>query len=339
MATIEKRGTRWRVRIRRDGHDISGSFRTKAEASAWAAQAEADILAGKLGKVPDKRFADLLRRYRDEVSAKKDGARWELIRIAALLGEPGRDGTRRDADPLSQVRLPDLGPEDFAAWRDRRLREVSAATVRREWNLLSAICSTAVMEWRWLREHPMRGVRRPDAPPPRNRRISEDEVARILHACGDDYHTAQGRVGLAFLWAIETAMRAGEICALRWQDIDVERRIAHVAAMERGARKTRQARDVPLSREALRILGLLPRSGEKVFSLDVATLDALFRKARARAMVEGLHFHDTRAEALTRLSKKLDLMQLARVSGHRDLRILYQTYYRESAEDIARRLD
>jgi integrase len=339
MATIEKRGARWRVRVRRDGHDISESFRTKSEAAAWAAQTEADILAGKLGQVPDKSFADLLRRYREDVSAKKDGARWELIRIAALLGEPGRDGARRDADALSHVRLPDLGPEHFAAWRDRRLREVSAATVRREWNLLSVICSTAVREWRWLREHPMRGVRRPDAPPPRTRRVSEDEIERILHACGGDYGTAQGRVGLAFLWAIETAMRAGEICALRWQDIDVERRIAHVAAIERGARKTRQARDVPLSREALRILGLLPRSGETVFWLDVSTLDALFRKAKARAMVEGLHFHDTRAEALTRLSKKLDVMQLARVSGHRDLRILYHTYYREAVEDIARRID
>lgn len=41
---------------------------------------------------------------------------------------------------------------------------------------------------------------------------------------------------------------------------------------------------------------------------------------------------------MTRLSKKLDVMQLARVSGHRDLRILHSTYYRETAEDMARLL-
>ena len=55
--------------------------------------------------------------------------------------------------------------------------------------------------------------------------------------------------------------------------------------------------------------------------------------------MEGIHFHDTRAEALTRLSKKLDALRLAKISGHKDLRILLATYYRESAEDVARLLD
>ncbi|MFP3656085.1 integrase, partial [Burkholderia sp. SIMBA_052] len=51
-----------------------------------------------------------------------------------------------------------------------------------------------------------------------------------------------------------------------------------------------------------------------------------------------LHFHDSRAEALTRMSRKVDVMTLARISGHADLRILQRTYYRESAADIAARL-
>ena len=52
-------------------------------------------------------------------------------------------------------------------------------------------------------------------------------------------------------------------------------------------------------------------------------------------MLQDLHFHDSRADALTRLSRRMDVMRLARISGHRDLRQLLQTYYRETAADVA----
>ena len=337
MASITRHGNGWRVRIRRAGVSISETFRTKAAASAWAAMREAEIIAGARGVAPPGlTFADLLRRYREEHCSRRDGGRWERLRIDRLLGESRRHPT---PDPLVHVPLSQIGPEHFAAWRDRRLREVSAGTVARELNLLSGICALAMHEWRWLTSHPVRGVKKPDPPPPRTRRISDDEIERILHACGDDYQTAQGRVGAAFLFAIETALRAGELCALRWDDVDLERRVLTVRAEEIGARKTKTARHVPLSSRAVAIVERMPRVDERVFALNKASLDALFRKAKARALVEGLHFHDTRAEALTRLSKKLDALRLAKISGHKDLRILLATYYRESAEDVARLLD
>jgi integrase len=55
-------------------------------------------------------------------------------------------------------------------------------------------------------------------------------------------------------------------------------------------------------------------------------------------MLENLHFHDSRADALTRMARKMDVMTLARVSGHRDLRQLLDAYFRESASDIAKRI-
>jgi len=77
---------------------------------------------------------------------------------------------------------------------------------------------------------------------------------------------------------------------------------------------------------------------DRVFTLTSASLDALFRKAKANTLIQDLHFHDARADALTRFSRKVDVLTLARISGHRDLKILMQHYYRESAEDIAKRL-
>lgn len=46
---------------------------------------------------------------------------------------------------------------------------------------------------------------------------------------------------------------------------------------------------------------------------------------------------DVRAEAIWRLSKKLDVLELARVIGHRDPRSLL-LYYSTSADDLADRL-
>ena len=54
--------------------------------------------------------------------------------------------------------------------------------------------------------------------------------------------------------------------------------------------------------------------------------------------MDGLTFHDSRATALTLLSRKVDVMTLARISRHNDLTLLQRVYYRESAEEIAARL-
>jgi integrase len=66
--------------------------------------------------------------------------------------------------------------------------------------------------------------------------------------------------------------------------------------------------------------------------------DALFRKYRDQLLIEGLTFRDTRATALTLLSRRVDVLTLAAVSGHLDLRTLREVYYRERPEDIAARI-
>lgn len=73
------------------------------------------------------------------------------------------------------------------------------------------------------------------------------------------------------------------------------------------------------------------------FGITSATLDAMFRKAKEKVGIEGMTFHDTRHEAITRLAKKLHVLDLARMVGHSDIRQL-QAYYNETAADIAARL-
>lgn len=326
MGTIRKKGSGYEAAVALKGVRKSKTCRTKAEANMWIAEMEKSILSHKNYSFQDATFGELMDRYGKTVSVTKRGKDWELKRINALT---------RD-DEIAAVPLSDLNKAHFVMWRDRRLESVSPATVIREWNLINHALNIAVSEWQWLPENPLKCVRKPKEPLPRERRITQDEIDRLLLALGYDYQikpeTVTARVGAALLFAIETAMRAGEIASLTWDNVDLESRVAKLPITKNGF-----PRSVPLSTEAVRILEQVRQDTESVFNLRTAQIDALFRKAKARALIEDLHFHDTRAEAITRLSKKVDILTLARISGHRDLRML-QIYYRESMEDIAKRI-
>ncbi len=329
MATLKKDGNVWRVQIYVKGQRDSGTFSTKAQAQAWAAKRETELREQHAtGVVKGKTCRDAFERYEREVSRGKRGHRWEALRLSAMAD------VALDEVKFGDLKLCDLTAADIARWRDSRLKTVLGSTVNREMNLLSHVLSTAQREWGWIAESPTKAVRRPKDPPPRDRRITEDEIDRICLSLGFDESpvtTKSQAVAVAFLFAIETAMRAGEICAL--MPGDVSGRVAHLRITKNGAK-----RDVALSTRAVALLGLLPATDGVLFGLSAASLDALFRKAKERCMIADMTFHDTRHEAITRLAQKLGVLDLARMVGHRDLRML-QIYYNETAAQIAARLD
>jgi integrase len=323
MASIRRRGDGWQAQICVGGVRRSATLPTKRAAAAWAAAQTVEIEAVNSDNIPDIPVSALFDRYGREVSPLKRGCRSERIRLLRF----SRDG-------LAPVRLPALSALHIAQWRDSRLAVVSAASVLRDWSLLHHVFSVAVKEWKVLHENPMTGVRKPKAPPSRDRLISELEIARLLLGFGyrsaEKARTVTARVGAAFLFAIETAMRCSEICSLRWTDISGS--VAKLSMTKNGF-----SREVPLSVFALKIFDDLSRNSDFVFDLKPSQIGAIFRKVRARALIEDLHFHDTRHEAITRLARRLDVLDLARMVGVRDLRIL-MVYYNATARDIAARL-
>ena len=195
-------------------------------------------------------------------------------------------------------------------------------------NLLSVVFSTAVRDWGLIPKNPVKGVGRPKAPPARERRISQREIDALIATAGTDLTQIKGRAVHAFLFAIETAMRAGELLALRRSDVS-----GRVARLHTS--KTGKGRDVPLSSEALRLWNMLPGDG---FQMTSRQLDPTFRKIRTRAGLDGFTFHDSRHEAISRLAGKVHVLALARIVGHDDVKQL-MTYYDESAEDLSKLLD
>lgn len=298
----------------------SGMFDTSREAKAWASERETYLRKHGQDARSGLVVRDMLDRYGREVSPAKRGARWEILRLSAM-----------SLLPIASVSLGDVSERHVAEWRDTRMTEVQAGTVRREMVLLSHVFEIARKEWKLIAANPCKDVRRPKAPEARDRRISEDEIQRLCWALGWDYGQpvtqARHRVAVAFLFAIETAMRAGEICGIRPEHIKGRTVILPMT-------KNGKSRTVPLSTKATELLGLLPAGH---FDLAPAVLDTLFRRGRDTAKIEGLTFHDTRHEAITRLASIFNPLELARVVGHSNVNQLL-TYYNATADDLAMRL-
>ena len=322
MATIIKKPKGYEVQVCVNGVRRSKTVATKKLAQNWGAQLEWELSSQlKDGVSQTHVLRDVFDRYLEEVSESKLGARWETIRLKKFC-----------TYPLADIKLSELRREHIEQWIQSRLQTVKSSSVNRELNLLSH-CLTEARRWRWMVDNPMKDLKRPKDPPHRDRRISQAEIDTMLiclnYPLEGPLDQKQQRVAAAFLLAIETAMRAGEICSIEQDNVDLERRVVHLARTKNGT-----ARDVPLTSTAVEIL----KRVDCHFDLAPGSLSSIFLRAVRRSGIEDLTFHDTRHEAITRLAKKLDILELARAVGHRDIKML-RIYYNETAEEIAKKLD
>lgn len=337
MATPKKTaaGT-WRIQLEIKGQRDAGTFPTKREALDWAAVRTLELkAAAKGGKAAAQLMGeartlnDAMLRYKDEVSSKKRGWRWEFVRIDAI--------TTHHARWPGQRRMADLDAQDLIKWRDSRLKEVSDATVLREMALVSGVLDVAHKDWGWLTKNPMVDVRKPSTPAHRERVIAGSEIRRMLKAL--DWSTTKPikktkqAVGCCFVLALQTGMRAGEIAGLKWGDVRDTYCILHA-----GSTKTGKGRQVPLTPVARRNIELMRGfDAERVFGVDASVLDATFRRYRDKADLSGFTFHDTRHTAATRMAQVLHVLDLCKVFGWANTgRAL--TYYNPTGADIAARL-
>lgn len=311
MANISKRGRRWRAEVCVDRSRRARTFDTKREAQAWATEQEDSGLPAR------KTLAEALARYRPIAESHK-GAQSELSRLKSL-GE----------SKLAKTYLERLSATVVAEWRDERLKDVAPVSVRREMIILSAVLRLCRMEWGWMRNNPLTGVTRPQTSAPRRRGMPDASIKAVCAALADMRQGPQ--VDQMLTVSLETAMRLSEITGLRWVDVSEK----HVRLSET---KNGDQRFVPLSPTARTIID--KRRGmddESVFTLAPDVASKTFQRAVRAAGLIDVHFHDARSEAITRLSKKLDILQLAKMIGHRDLDSL-MIYYAESPDDIADRL-
>lgn len=334
MATFRKRGPgRWEAQIRRRGWPTkTQTFPTKADAQSWASEVEAAMRSGGQSDVSVLRsltLRTLLQRYLEDETPKKKGCDSESCRLRALMRQPMADLTLDVVCSSSAI----------TDWRDARLKVVSGATVKRDLNLLGHVFSLARKEWKIPIDNPISDIRKPSENPHRTRIPTWSEKKRLLRVltvnAGQLDAARNHWIRPLVTLALRTAMRRGELLALRWEDISFVERFAHVRTSKNG-----ESRKVPLSRKALRLLCTIEKhpSG-KVFPVSAEAVKAAYKRSTARAGIVDLRFHDLRHAATTELARKLsNVLELSAVTGHKGLAML-KVYYQPKPSDLAEKLD
>lgn len=326
MATLEKRGRYWRVKIRRKGYPIqTRSFNTKAQAERWTRDIETEMDKSTFVDRTESEkntLRDVLSRYLDEVTPLKRGASAEAHRLRAMM-----------LRPIAELKIAALSSTHIAKYRDGRLKDVAGATVNKELNLIAHALETARREWGiYIPENPVRLIRRPQGAKSRDRRLTGDEGKRLLAACTD----ARNPFLLPIVkLAIETAMRQGEIVSLSWEHVDLKKRIAYLPETKNG-----EPRGLPLSTKAKATIKALPRSntGRLFPGVTTEAVKRAFIRACKRAKIEDFHFHDLRHEATSRLFEKgLNPLEVASITGHKTLQML-KRYTHLRSEELAKKL-
>jgi len=311
MATFRKFRDRWQAQVRQRGiGQITKTFGSKAEALSWGRQMEADI--GQSVRLPDQgkldevTFGDLLERYQREILPLKRAGEKERQLLKPVMTEP-----------FCRLSLGRLTPSDFISYRDRRLGSVKPASVCRVLAILQHALEVARLDWNIpLASNPLKSVRRPRIIGGRDRRLMPEEMERPNVAlAGCRAPTLRELVALA----LETGMRRGELLSLDWSHVDLGVRVAHLPITKNGF-----SRDVPLSTRAIEVLRSLgPNDEGLVFPLSPNAVRLAWQRVRLRAGIPDTRFHDLRHEAVSRFFEKgLEMMEVATISGHRDLRML-----------------
>jgi integrase len=324
MPSITKHKQGYRAQVYVLGERDSQVFRTLREANAWASMRETELRANANKSPKDKHtLRELLEKYRDEVSPTKRGEAWEVVRINKFL---------RSKLPIDKP-LSNCTSETIGEWRDSLT--ISAGSIIREFGLLSAVFEYARRELKWIEANPVKDVRKPKSPEHRDVTITRPQIKRMLKAFGYSprlrIDSISQSVAVMFLLALRSGMRAGELCSLSWNQVHDNYCVLPVT-------KT-TPRHVPLSKKAVKLLEKMRGFDKKsVFSVKSATRDALFRRARDNAGLNGFTFHDARHTAATWISRKVDVLTLCKIFGWSDTSQAL-TYYNPKAKDISSMLD
>jgi len=301
MASILKRNDKWFVRVRKQGQPSqSKTFTIKQDAQRWAVMIERQIDQGFVGCV-DKSvtLGNLLKRYLKEVTPHKKNRDKETWRVKALLKWS-----------ISGVGLPNLTSTIISNFKTLRLVD-GARTTRYDLALIRHCLEFARLEWEYyLPINPVDLVSKPKLNKPRDRRVSADDIDRLMHALRE---TKVTYLKPLILIALETGLRQGELIKLLWKDVDLDSRLLKVRDTKNG-----EDRVIPLSNKSLSILESLPRPGKTVFNASHSSLQNAWKRLIKRSGLNDLHFDDLRHEAISRfIERGLTIPEAATISGHR----------------------
>ncbi len=242
-SVYEFRG-RWRARLpKRYGRtNVDGSFDTKAEAEAALAAVLEMLAVAPVG-------ATTLAQWGEDWLPRQD------VREGGLERNRDRWNAYVAKSDLASMPIIEITQHDVQVWlsklRGTRVVKLSPQTKQNALSLLRQ-CFEGARE----RGAPLYGMPNPATDVTIGKRerartterwswLRANEVAKVID-CPD----VPLRARLWYTVAIFSGLRAGELCGLRWEDVDFERGIIHVRYSREEAPKNGEPREVPMLRPA-----------------------------------------------------------------------------------------
>jgi len=331
MAYITKRGDKWRAQIRRvDSPSISKTFRTKAMAEAWARRTETELDAGKVGAtITDDSIAELVHRYTTEIGKNKDFGRTKAAALAFL------------ADQLGSYTIQTLTKDELLEYvKGRIASKVSGVTVSIELTYLAAVYRAAKFLWGMEVDLDIFSVVRSNMAmlnistrsKERKRRVSDAELKKLLEYF-DTRPNSKVPYSDIIMFSIKTTMRAGEIVALRWEDLDEKNKTIVIRSRKHPTDKEFNDQVVPLINGAFEIIMKQPRVHDRIFPIQDGTISSVFPRATTALGIDDLRFHDLRHEGISRLfDAGFTIEQVSVFSGHFDWKSLKRYTHLSAAQ-------
>lgn len=231
--------------------------------------------------------------------------------VERLATQPGRYYAGKDAD----------GRPIYKAKSKPR----TGSTINRYTSAIAAVLTWAIRRRIAPRgfDHPVRRVERQAETAEKTRFLSDDERRRLLEACKA---SAWPRLYLLVLLALTTGARRGELVALRWRDVDLERAVAHIGKTKNGDPKALPL--VPAVVEQLQRFKGAP--GALVFPSRLnaekpMVFDQRWREALKLAGIRHYRWHDNRHSAASMLAMNgASLLEIADLLGHRQISMTHR---------------
>lgn len=189
--------------------------------------------------------------------------------------------------------------------------------------------------------------------------FSKEEQNRLIQAILDElsYRT------FGILLCINSGMRIGELCALKWSDIDLRRRIIHIdKTLQRiyiqnatprtqiiitSPKTATSIRDIPMSDKVFEIVSQLPNinregyvlSNEKQY-IEPRTFRKFYSNFLARHGIDIKHFHCLRHTFATRcIENGGDYKSVSEILGHTTINTTLNMYVHPQMEEKKKCVD
>lgn len=319
-------------------HQESKTFDKKAFANTWGIRRRNEIdLNGIFRPVENITVGELIDRYLDDPKLGN-----ELKRTKRKCLEMLR---RYD---ISSYLVCDFHASDIIKhMRERIETGISPATAYHDFSYLKSVFSAAKPVWNlnisdapFIEAKPMlEHMQLIGKSKRRSRRPTSEEIDRLLPEIRKREMHKSATIPLSdiFQFSILTCMRIGEICALRWDDLDKVKRTILVRDRKDPRKKIGNHMRVPLLGDAFLILMKQPKHSELVFPYKSKSVSSAFQRVRTKLGIQDLRYHDLRREGASRLFEEgYRLEQVAQVTGHKDLKVLWNVYTSLNPEDLHR---